>query len=465
MERRGQQRVNRKHCTLCGHSAETPGSTTKEEEFKLIPQSNSWVRIGIRAGNKEECFNNLFCHLTVENLREAHQTLDGTKARGVDNITKRQYGKNLEANLKDLEDRIHKGTYRPLPRRQVLIPKANGKMRPIAISAYEDKLVEWTVARILGLVYEPLFINTSYGFRPRRNAYQAVRITYQSLKENHRPYVVEIDLKSFFDTVPQRKLMKLVKLRIADRRFRSLIARFLQAGILQDDGKVLRGDTGTAQGAILSPVLANVYLHYCLDTWFLENYAQQNAVIVRYADDAVFLFKKKEQAEQFRLDLKRQIEEAGLALNEDKSGIVDFGKHKGNVFHILGFTFYWDNRQGASERKLQVKTEKSRLFKKISSFAEWIKETRSKLNLNQIWEMAASKLQGHYTYYGLSCNRPKLNHFYHAAIGCLFKWLNRRSQRKSFTWERFARRLKFKPLPTPPPVESLKQLDRSYVYV
>lgn len=464
MERRGRRELNCKQHPPSGRGAEKKESKPREK-FRLRPPVDSWMRIGSRANDKTEKFNNLFCHLNVENLREAYHALDGSKALGVDGKTKRQYGEDLEENLIGLMQRLHKGTYRSQPRRGVLIPKASGKMRPIAISSFEDKMVEWVVGRILSLVYEPLFIQTSYGFRPRRGAHGAIKAAYASLSEDERPYVVEIDLKSFFDTVPHRKLMKILRVRITDYRFRSLIARFLQAGVLQEGTTIVKTDTGTAQGAIISPILANVYLHYCLDKWFLESYASKHAVIIRYADDAIFAFKEKEQAEQFQQSLKAKLTHYGLTLNEEKSGMLNFRKHQGNVFHFLGFTFYWSTDRTAKKKRLRLKTEKTRLYKKIGEFSDWIREQRSRFTLNELWETVAAKLRGHYNYYGVTCNRPKLTQFYHAVVSCLFKWLNRRSQRKSFTWERFARRLRNHPLPTPPPVMLLKPLDNRRVYV
>jgi RNA-directed DNA polymerase len=465
MERRGPQRPNHSRLTQSGHRARETGSRT-EPEFKLELQSNSWLRIGLSAKDTGKVFTNLFCHFTVANLREAFHAQDGSKAVGIDGITKNDYGRNLGANLESLVTRLHKGTYRPLPKRERLIPKANGKERPIAISAFEDKLVEWLLAKLLSSVYEPLFIRNSFGFRPKRSAHDAIKAAFLSLKDDKRPHVVEIDLASFFDTLPHRKLMKLVGARIKDPRIHGLIARFLKAGALEQTGSLSIRETGTPQGSIMSPVLANVFLHYALDEWFLKNYASQGAIIVRYADDAVFIFADQAKAENFRRQLKIRLNGFGLSLNEDKSGIIQFGKRQGNVFHFAGFTFYWGKDYQASRRSLKVKTEKMRLVKKIQEFQDWIKSERSKHKLDDLWETAAAKLRGHYNYYGVHTNRPKLNHFYFAALGSLFKWLNRRSQRKSFTWERFARRLRHKPLPQPPMVSALKPLidRRMYAY-
>jgi hypothetical protein len=216
----------------------------------------------------------------------------------------------------------------------------------------------------------------------------------------------------------------------------------------------------------MSPVLANVFLHHALDTWFLENFGSKSAVIVRYADDAVFLFEDKDKADNFRTLLEERMKKYGLSLNEDKSGMIHFRKNQGNVFHFVGFTFYWRNDNGTKIKRLVVKTEKKRLYKKIQEFTSWIKEVRCQKKLDDIWKLAAAKLRGHYNYYGLATNKSKLNHFYYAAIKSLFKWLNRRSQRKSFDWERFNRRLRYNPLPMPPSGALLKPLvdRRQYAF-
>lgn len=461
MERRTPQRPNHNEQPSAGFNA---GKQRKTTDFKLEIESNSWLRIGLSAKDLQKQFNNLFCHFTVANLREAFRALDGNKAAGISGITKRDYARKLDENLADLMNRLHKGTYRPMPKKRTYIPKANGKMRPLAISEFEDKLVEWVLAKILSSVYEPLFIRNSFGFRPRRSAQDAIKAAYLSLKDDRRPSVVEIDLANFFDTVSHRKLIKALQKRITDPRIQSLVSRFLTSGILEEEGKLVQPDSGTPQGGIMSPVLANVFLHYALDEWFLKNYASSGAIIVRYADDAVFIFEKEDQAENFKQALKARLEKFALKLNEDKSGVVRFGKSLGNVFHFLGFTFYWGHDRGATRKYLKVKTERNKLGKKVQEFNDWIKSNRAKFTTDEIWEQTKAKLRGHYNYYGVSTNRPKLNHFYYAVTQSLYKWLNRRSQRKSFTWERFTKRLRYNPLPQPPMVSALKPLIDRRVY-
>jgi RNA-directed DNA polymerase len=399
--------------------------------------------------------------VNVENLRQAFHALDGNKAIGIDGISKAEYAKNLESNLRSLVTRLHIGTFRPMAKREVLIPKANGKTRPIAISCFEDKLVEWILGKLLESAYEPIFIRNSFGFRPRRSADDAIKASYNILKDNKRPHVVEIDLARFFNTVPHKKLMKCLRKRINDRKLLGLVARFLSVDILAKSGERTETEVGTPQGSVMSPILANIYLHYALDTWFVENFGSQEAVIVRYADDAVFMFSKEARAKEFLELLRVRLTEYGLALNEDKTAIVDFTKGLEHVFHFLGFTFYWNHRKGWNKINLVVKTQVDKLAKKIQEFTEWVKLNRSRMNRKKLWSIVAAKLRGHYNYFGYFCNRSKLSHFYFAVIGALFKWLNRRSQRKSFSWSKFKQLLHREPLPFPPEPTNLKQLGWS----
>lgn len=431
------------------------GSTARTLEL------NSWARIGLSAKNLELVFNNLFSHINVENLHQAFRALDGNKAVGIDGISKAEYAKDLEKNLEDLVTRLHRGTYRPRAKREVLIPKANGKTRPIAISCFEDKLVEWTIGKILESVYEPIFIRNSFGFRARKSPDDAIKANFNILKDNKRPFVVEIDLASFFNTVPHRKLMKLLRKRINDRKLLGLIARFLKVDILNKEGQSTPTVVGTPQGSVMSPILSNIFLHYALDQWFIENYSSNEAVIVRYADDAVFMFSKEQQANDFLAALRERLAEYKLSVNEDKTAIINFAKGKETIFSFLGFTFFWNKKKGWNKINLAIKTQRDKLAKKIQEFTDWIKLNRSQLSRKEIWSITTAKLRGHYNYYGYFCNRGKLKLFYHEVIGALFKWLNRRSQKQSFTWPQFKRLLSREPLPLPPETTKLKQLGWS----
>jgi group II intron reverse transcriptase/maturase len=422
---------------------------------------NRWLRISLRTHRDTSCvFNNLLHHINVETLKEAYNAMDKDKALGVDKVSKEDYGKNLEANLESLYTKIRNGSYKPSLKREVLIPKANGKTRPIEIACFEDKLVDYVVSKILSAVYEPMFIRNSFGFRPNKSAHNAIEACYYSLKDNKRPFVVEIDFSNFFNTIPHKKLMRIIKKKIADCRLNGLIRRFLTSSTLKSDGSLHKNTCGTPQGGVMSPILANIYLNEVVDQWFLKNYGSYNNILVRYADDAVFFFKKENDAKDFMLQFRARIEEFGLSLNEDKTATINFNKSKENSFNFLGFTLYWGKQN--KKRFLKVKTQKDKLHKSFKEFYEWIKTNRNRMKLKEIWSIAKSKLQGHYNYFGFWMNRQKLVHFYSEAIKALFKWLNRRSQKSSYNWDSFYKRLEFNPLPTPPRVEKLMKLGKTY---
>ena len=254
--------------------------------------------------------------------------------------------------------------------------------------------------------------------------------------------------------------MSIVKKKIADYRFNGLVRRFLTSSTLKSDGSIHKNSCGTPQGGVMSPILANIYLNEVVDQWFLKNYGSYNNIIVRYADDAVFFFKKESDAKDFMLQFRARIEEFGLSLNIDKTRTLNFNKSKENSFDFLGFTFYWGKQN--KKRLLKVKTQKDKLHKSFKEFYEWIKTNRSKMKLKEIWSITKSKLQGHYNYFGFWMNRQKLVHFYSETIKALFKWLNRRSQKSSYNWDSFSRKLEFNPLPTPPKIEKLMKLGKTY---
>ena len=420
------------------------GSREQEEIYQTDMFPGRWTRVSLKAQDKSFVFQNLLTHFHVDSFKEAFKALDGTKAQGVDGISKSEYGKNLEANLKTLEQKVKRGTYRPQPKKEVLIPKANGKTRPICISCFEDKIVDWVISKILTQVYEPLFIRNSFGYRPNKSADSAIKACYNSLAKNKRIHVVEIDFSSFFNTIPHRKLMKILGKKISDNKFKGLIGRFLIGDLISHDGEQIPSEIGTPQGSIMSPILANIYLNEVLDQWFLKKYGSRDNVIVRYADDAVFFFKEKDKAQNFMLELKDRVEHFDLKLNEDKTHALELTKINHNSFSFLGFTFYW-GKQG-SRTTLRVKTQKGKLLRAIREFDCWVKLNRSKYKLKELWALAKSKITGHLNYYGYHCNALKINHFHQMAIKSLFKWLNRRSQKRSYTWEGFTERLENFPL-------------------
>jgi RNA-directed DNA polymerase len=396
-------------------------------------------------------FCNLLHHLNGENLAQAFRTLDGTKASGIDGMTKRRYERKLPENLQKLNLQIQKGGWRPRPAREVLIPKATGGWRPLAVGCLEDKIVQGVLAKILEAIYEPVFHERSYGFRPGRSAHHAIARLYQSISRSAgKSVVVEMDIEKFFNHVSHEKLMAKIEERIGDPHFLRLIRRCLRNSILSQDGNIQRTQRGTPQGSPLSPVLANIYLHYFLDKWFEKEWSDEGEM-VRYADDAVFVFSDWGKARAFQSALQDQlVTHADLRLNLDKSRILLFSSTSARgELPFLGFTFYW-GRNGAKVRTLKLKTTPKRAGKCIEEFTDWIKKTRHRKTTDELWKTAKAKIRGYYRYYGVSFNQPKLRYFYSECVRALFKWLNRRSQRKSFTWTTFTRRLEMNPLPPPP---------------
>jgi len=439
-----------------------PRGSHQANRFKLTPEPCSYGpfkgycrldRIDAAARrNPDQKFKALLQQFTVENLRQAFRSLDGSKAVGIDQVTKEHYAQNLEDNLQKLADQISRGGWRPRPSREVLIPKANGGTRPLAIGCLEDKIVQQLGAKILEALYEHTFHRHSYGFRPKRNTHQAIARLYKVIDERRENCViVEMDIEKFFNSMDHDKLVGILSVRITDHHFLRLTRRMLRNSILTKEGEIRHNELGTPQGAPISPILANIYLHAGLDSWFEENWGQ-HAEMVRYADDAVFVFTHEEQAKAFKTELAERLEkEFKLKMNDEKSGVSSFNIHSPKVeIPFLGFSLYWGRKSlRNSKRLLKVKTNPKRAGKCIEAYGEWIKANRSRMTLDRIWDITAQKIRGHFSYYGLIFNRPKLSHFYFTVVGLLFKWLNRRSQKRSYTWDGFAKRLWFKPLPKP----------------
>lgn len=395
----------------------------------------------------EMCFNNVQ-HIIDEDLLEtAFHRLDERKAVGLDGVSKAMYAKDLRANVADLKTRIRTHAYKPLLARQVLIPKANGKTRPIAISSVEDKIVQMAVAMILDALYEPLFLDVSTGFRPKRGCHDAIHKVYHLLKGNYRPYVVDCDIKSFFDSMDHEKLMEFVVKRVSDKNFTRLIRRLLKMGVFTQEGEEKLNQLGSPQGSVVSPILANIYLHYVIDTWFRDTYKKYGQQMARYADDTVFCFRDAQAAQMFLESLKIRLKENHLELNEDKTKIVEFKKDGSNTFDFLGFTMYWGKTK-ERVKLLKTKTSAIKLRKAILEFKLWIKANRNRYKIKELWRLAAEKLNGHYAYYGTTTNN-KLGFYYFTCTQLLHKWLNRRSQKKSFGWTAFQTRLRNVPLPKP----------------
>ena len=409
------------------------------------------IRYNIEKANRtDRKVQNLASYIDEELLKSIHKRMEKNKASGADKMTKEEYEVNLDDNLKRLVARMKNGTYRPNPTRRVYIPKdGSKKMRPLGISCYEDKLVENAVAQILTMVYEPKFYPCSFGFRPGRNCHMAVREIIEMVQYRNINHVVEADIRSYFDTIPHDWLMKMLEHDIADRKFLDIIRRFLKAGVMEN-GKYLDSESGSPQGNGVSPVLANVYLHYVLDNWFdviVQRQCRGQCYLIRYADDFVCYFQNKWEAEVFRRRLEERFAKYGLSLAEEKTKILEFGRFaaenrkkrgqgKPETFDFLGFTFYCGMDGKKRFFRCRVKTSKKKFRSKVLKMKEWIKANRM-MPVDVLIEMINRKLVGHYNYYGVTDNTKEVKRFQGITKRLLFKWLNRRSQRRSYTADGF----------------------------
>jgi RNA-directed DNA polymerase len=391
--------------------------------------------------------------INIENLKESHKRLDGSKATGVDNETKAEYGKELESNLAELVERMKKQEYKPQPAKRVYIPKVGcDKLRPLGIPSYEDKLVQDVISQILTVIYEPEFLDFSYGFRPKRSCHGAIKELDKIIIRHKTSYIVDADIKGFFDNVDHEWVMKFLEERIADPNLLRLIKRFLKAGIMED-GKYSETDKGTPQGGLISPILANIYLHYALDLWFekvIKKRCRGEAQIVRYADDFVCCFQNKQEAEEFYKDLIERLRKFGLEIEVSKTKIIEFGRFaesnrekkregKPETFDFLGFTHICGK---TPSRKFKVNriTSKKKFKAKQKTAKKWLKEnmhTKVKLLIDKLNQ----KLVGHYRYYGVNGNSYHMGKFRYYIVVELYKVLNRRSQKNKYSWDEFNSRI------------------------
>ena len=432
----------------------TPNAEMGKTEFKLSLIAEHARR------DKTMRFTSLAHLLNAGFLRKCFLSLGRKKARGQDNVSWHDYAGNLDENLNSLVERLKRGGFRPIPARRVYIPKGDGKRRPIGISAIENKIVERGITWILESVYERDFSDGSYGFRPGRNCHQALKKLNDLIMFKPVNHVVEADIKGFFDNVSHERLMEFLKIRIADSSLLRLIERFLKAGYVED-GLLARSDKGTPQGSILSPILSNVFLHYVLDEWFekvVKKHTDGFCEIVRYADDFVCVVQYERDAVKIEKALVRRFNKFGLELHPDKSGRKSFGRfesrnaktenRKPNTFDFLGFTHFCDkNRKGGF--KLGRKTSRKKFTAKCKELTQWLKNVRCQAHAKAWWSQLASKLNGHYQYYGVSGNTRSIRSFHHHAMRQLHKWLNRRSQKGRMNWVEFNEYLDHYPLPMP----------------
>jgi len=403
------------------------------------------IQFNVEMARRDGKVQNLAAYINKTTLKASHKEMDGKKAKGIDGMTKQEYSVNLAANVDSLEKRMRNGSYQPQAIRRTYIPKdGKGKMRPLGISCYEDKIVENVIAQILTMVYEPKFYNESFGFRPNRNCHQAVREIIEDVQYHKVSYIVEADIKGFFDNVEHEWMIKFLEHDIADKKFIEIIRKFLKAGIMED-GKYLDSEQGTPQGNGASPVLANIYLHYVLDSWFairVKRRCQGEAYLIRYCDDFVCCFQNKWEAEAFYWELIERFRKFGLELAMEKTKILEFGRFaresrakrglgKPETFDFLGFTFYCGKDGRKKFFRCKVKTSGKKFRSKVKTMKEWIKENRD-MPVGELIKKLNQKLRGHYQYYGVTDNSEGVKRYLRKVQWTLFRWLNRRSQKRSY---------------------------------
>lgn len=419
---------------------------TRGEEI----MENEYLKI-VEQVKKFKTVQNVMCHVNKETLYNQHKLQHNRKALGIDNVSKFEYGANLNGNLEGLVRRMKSFSYRPQAVKRVYIPKAGSdKLRPLGIPAYEDKLVQGVMADILTKIYEPKFENFSFGFRPKRSCHDAIRALDKIIMRNAIGYVVDADIKGFFDNVNHDWLIKFLEHDIEDRNFIRYIKRFLNSGVMEQ-GKYLESDKGTPQGGLISPILANVYLHYVLDLWFEKIIRKQfggRAFMVRYADDFVCCFIYENEARKFFEMLKDRFAKFGLELAEDKSKTIKFGRNTGSKekFDFLGFT-HINGTSRTGYYKVIHHTSRKKLKVKLAIVKQWLMQ-QMHMPKEEIIKKLNQKLIGHYRYYGISDNYYKLKYFKNYIRRQLFRTLNKRSQKK-LPWDKYAKFLKYNPIAEP----------------
>ena len=435
-------------------------------------------RIGEKARREPDLvFNNLYHHIyDLDNLRACYDALEAKKATGVDGVTKKEYGKQLEDNLRDLSERLRRMGYRPAPKRRSYIPKRGSeKGRPLGISCFEDKIVEEAVKRTLEQIYETVFEGSSYGYRPKRSPHQCLDELGKTIQQKKINQVVEADIKRFYDEVNQEWMIKFLRHRISDERVIRLIVRMLRSGIMED-GLVRASEKGTPQGSIVSPLLSNIYLHYVLDLWFSRRVSKQGrgeAYYFRFADDFLACFQYEEDAKRFLEQLRERLEGFGLQLAEEKTQRIEFGRHartnankrgkKPAEFTFLGCTHYCGKTK-KGYFKVKRRTSREKLGQSLREFTDWARTARNVLKKGEMLRQARIRVLGHLNYYAITDNRERCSYYVYRTEHILFKWLNRKSQRKAYTWDGFTQALERVRWPKPSIRKDLNPCRRAEAY-
>jgi len=429
-----------------GETQSSPTVCTKLERIASIAREKPDVAL-----------TTLAHHIDVDWLREAFQRTRKDGARGVDGQSAQQYEERLEENLESLLGRAKSGTYRAPPVRRVHIPKGDGtQTRPIGIPTFEDKVLQRAVAMVLEAIYEQEFHDFSYGFRPGRSAHQACEVLQNAAVKMAGGWVLEVDIRRFFDTLDHRQLREILSRRVRDGVILRLIGKWLRAGVLERS-ELSRPEAGTPQGGVISPLLANIYLHEVVDNWFVREAQprlQGRAVLIRYADDLVFVFAQKEDAERVLDVLPKRFGRYGLSLHPDKTRLVRFrrpdrDKDGGGpgTFDFLGFTHHWGmSRKG--HWVVKKRTARDRFSRTLSNIRSWCRAHRHD-DVKEQHRALARKLNGHYAYYGVTSNYDALARLWHEVVLTWRKWLSRRSQKAYLSWIKMTRLLERYPLPPP----------------
>jgi group II intron reverse transcriptase/maturase len=386
-------------------------------------------------------FRDLFRLLDEEMLRDSWRSIRKNAASGADRVSVAEYEQNLDGNIHQLVDELKRKRYRAKHVLRRYIPKGNGKLRPLGIPATQDKLLQIAVKRILEAIFEQDFLRCSYGYRPGVGALDAVDKLTVKLQFGKYNYVVEADIQGYFNNIDHAELLKLLAERVDDKAFLWLIEKWLKAGVLETDGQVTHPETGIPQGGIISPILANVYLHYALDKWFQKvviPHCRGEAGLIRYADDFVCAFEKEEDARRFYEVLGKRLGKFKLELSADKTQIIPFSAKRvggSSSFNFLGFEFRWGKDQ-AGKPHVHKRTARKSLRNSLRRFKLWCKENRHRY-LPDFFKALNAKLRGYFNYFGVHGNLPSLALYHYHAIKFVWKYLNRRSQRKSYNWEGF----------------------------
>ena len=433
-------------------------STRRTQSRESVSKALERVRTKARE-RKAEKFTALLHHIDVELLRDSFYAIQRKASPGVDGVTWKDYAADLEANLTDLWDRIHRGAYRALPSRRVYIPKADGRQRPLAVAALEDKIVQRAAATVLEAIYEEDFLGFSYGFRPGRGPHDALDALAVAIETRKVNYILDADIQAFFDRVSHEWLIRFLEHRIADKRMLRLILKWLKVGVLED-GVVVPGELGTGQGSVISPLLANVYLHYALDLW-AEQWRRREAtgdmIIVRYADDVVVGFEHEADARRFRDDMERRLAEFALTLHPEKTRLIEFGRFaaerrarrglgKPETFNFLGLRHIC-GRSRRGKFQLRRHTRRDRMGAKLQAVkVELMRRRHQPIPVQGRW--LGQVVRGFFGYHAVPTNEGALSAFRYHVMDLWRRALRRRSQKDRLTWSRIARlALDFLPKP------------------